>query len=115
MRRAEIITAGLMALLSIYLMYKSTELDIGYIKGEGPGGGFWPFWLSAGMLLSCVWIAINWVVLSRMPEILPRMRFMSPRITGCVTNGWQAGRRLMKPASRGVFMPRNSFVFMGLP
>ena len=27
MRRAEIITAGLMALLSIYLMYKSTELD----------------------------------------------------------------------------------------
>lgn len=61
MRRAEIITAGLMALLSIYLMFKSAELEIGYVKGEGPGGGFWPFWLSAGMLISTVWIAINWV------------------------------------------------------
>lgn len=60
MRRAEIITAGLMALLSIYLMYKSTELDIGYVRGEGPGGGFWPFWLSAGMLISTAWIAFNW-------------------------------------------------------
>lgn len=60
MRRAEIITAGLMALLSIYLMVKSTELNIGFIPDEGPGGGFWPFWLSAGMLVSCIWIAINW-------------------------------------------------------
>lgn len=68
MRRAEIITAGLMALLSIYLMYKSTELDIGYIKGEGPGGGFWPFWLSAGMLVTCVWIAINWVLKKSPPS-----------------------------------------------
>jgi len=50
-----------MALLSIYLMIKSAELDIGYIKGEGPGGGFWPFWLSLGMLISTAWIAINWL------------------------------------------------------
>ncbi|MBO6521115.1 MAG: tripartite tricarboxylate transporter TctB family protein [Rhodospirillales bacterium] len=68
MRRAEIITAGLMALLSIYLMYKSTELDIGYVRGEGPGGGFWPFWLAAGMLISCVWIAINWVLRKSPPS-----------------------------------------------
>lgn len=61
MRRAEIITAALMALLSIYFMIKSTELDVGYIKGEGPGGGFWPFWLSACMLISCIWIGINWL------------------------------------------------------
>ncbi len=57
-----------MALLSIYLMFKSTELDIGYIKGEGPGGGFWPFWLSAGMLLSTIWIAINWFRRSSPPS-----------------------------------------------
>jgi hypothetical protein len=68
MRRAEIITAGLMALLSIYLMYKSTELDIGYVKGEGPGGGFWPFWLSAGMLGTCIWIAINWYLKKSPPS-----------------------------------------------
>ncbi|MEZ5826794.1 MAG: hypothetical protein R3C97_19360 [Geminicoccaceae bacterium] len=39
MRRAEIVTAMVLALLSIYLMWKSTELDIGYISDEGPGGG----------------------------------------------------------------------------
>lgn len=52
MRRAEIITAGVLALFSIYLMWKSTELDVGYIRGEGPGGGAWPFWLS-GVMLVC--------------------------------------------------------------
>ena len=60
MRRAEIVTAVILALLSIYFMYKSAELPIGYLPGEGPGGGFWPFWLSLGMLISCVWIMVNW-------------------------------------------------------
>lgn len=60
MRRAEITTAGVLALLSLYMMWKSTELQIGYIRGQGPGGGAWPFWLSAVMLLCTVLIAINW-------------------------------------------------------
>lgn len=60
MRRAEIITAGVLALFSIYLMWKSTELDVGYIRGEGPGGGAWPFWLSAVMLICTGFIAFNW-------------------------------------------------------
>ena len=60
MRNGEIITAGILALLSMYLMYKSTELPIGYIEGTGPGGGAWPFWLSTIMLLSCCMIAYNW-------------------------------------------------------
>jgi putative tricarboxylic transport membrane protein len=60
MRQGEISLAGLLALFSLYLMYKSTELPIGYISGKGPGGGFWPFWLSLGMLLSCAAIAYNW-------------------------------------------------------
>ena len=51
MRRAEIITAGVLALFSVYLMWKSAELDVGYIRGEGPGGGAWPFWLAAVMLV----------------------------------------------------------------
>jgi hypothetical protein len=59
MRRAEIITAGILALFSIYLMWKSTELEIGYIRGEGPGGGAWPFWLSAIMLICTAVIAYN--------------------------------------------------------
>lgn len=59
MRRAELITAGVLALLSIYMMWKSTELNVGYIRGEGPGGGAWPFWLSAVMLVCTAMIAVN--------------------------------------------------------
>ncbi|MEM8648118.1 MAG: tripartite tricarboxylate transporter TctB family protein [Pseudomonadota bacterium] len=60
MRLGEIVTAGVLALFSIYLMWKSSELPIGYISGTGPGGGAWPFWLSAIMLLCCGMIAFNW-------------------------------------------------------
>ncbi|WP_299677607.1 tripartite tricarboxylate transporter TctB family protein [uncultured Roseobacter sp.] len=60
MRNGEIVTAGVLALFSLYLMWKSTELPVGYIAGQGPGGGAWPFWLSAIMLLCCGMIAFNW-------------------------------------------------------
>jgi hypothetical protein len=71
MRRAEIITAVILGFLSIYFMWKSGEPpswnpdiarfdNIGLIDGEGPGSGFWPFWLSSIMLASCVWIGVNW-------------------------------------------------------
>lgn len=60
MRNGEIITAGVLALLSIYLMYESSHNGIGYIEGRGPAGGFWPFWLSLGMLISTGFIALNW-------------------------------------------------------
>ena len=60
MRNGEIVTAGVLALFSIYLMWKSAELPIGYIPDRGPGGGAWPFWLSAIMLICCVMIAVNW-------------------------------------------------------
>lgn len=61
MRRAELVTTIVLALFSIYLMWKSSELDVGYIRGEGPGGGAWPFWLAACMLISTGFIAFNWV------------------------------------------------------
>ena len=41
------------------MMWKSTELQIGYIRDEGPGGGAWPFWLSAIILICTIIIAIN--------------------------------------------------------
>ena len=50
-----------MAALSIYFMWKSAELPIGWIEDEGPGGGAFSFWLSAVMLICSVFIAINWV------------------------------------------------------
>lgn len=59
MRRAEFIMASVLALFSIYLMWKSTELDVGYTRGEGPGGGAWPFWLSGIMLMCTGFILFN--------------------------------------------------------
>lgn len=71
MRRAEIVTAFILGLCSLALMWKSGEApswdpdiarfaNIGMIEGEGPGSGFWPFWLSLVMLICCIWIGINW-------------------------------------------------------
>ena len=60
-RVAELAMAILMGVFSLYLMWKSAELPIGWISGEGPGGGAWPFWLAVLMLLSCVGIIVNWV------------------------------------------------------
>ncbi|WP_422367157.1 tripartite tricarboxylate transporter TctB family protein [Pelagibius sp.] len=68
MRRAELTTAILLAAFSIYLMWKSAELPIGWLPGEGPGGGAFPFWLAAIMLASCVWIVINWFRRSSPPS-----------------------------------------------
>lgn len=68
MRLAEIVTAGVLALMSIYLMWKSTELNVGYITGEGPGGGAWPFWLSGIMLICTIMIAYNWYRQSSPPS-----------------------------------------------
>ena len=59
-RTAELLMALILALFSGYLMWKSAELDIGWISGEGPGGGAFPFWLSVMMLICCIWIIVNW-------------------------------------------------------
>ena len=61
MRRADLIMAVAMALVSLSLMWKSAELPIGWIPGEGPGGGAFPFWLSVGMLISSLWVVGRWV------------------------------------------------------
>ncbi len=60
MRKAELAMASVMGIFSLYLMWKSAELPIGWIPEEGPGGGAWPFWLSAIMLISCILIIVNW-------------------------------------------------------
>lgn len=60
-RTAELAMVLLMGVFSIYLMIKSAELPVGWIEDEGPGGGAWPFWLSAVMLISCLGILSNWL------------------------------------------------------
>ena len=59
-RTAELLFAILLALCSIGLMIKSNELHIGWIEDKGPGSGAWPFWLSFGMLITCIWTIIRW-------------------------------------------------------
>ena len=59
-RTAELVTAIITALISIALMVKSAELRIDWIPDRGPGGGAWPFWLSAGMLLASVATIYRW-------------------------------------------------------
>lgn len=59
-RTAEFLMGLAMAVLSAYFMWKSAELPIGWVTDVGPGGGSWPFWLSAVMLASTVWVLVNW-------------------------------------------------------
>ncbi|MEX2450068.1 MAG: tripartite tricarboxylate transporter TctB family protein [Rhodospirillales bacterium] len=67
MRKAEIVMGLVMAVFSIYLMWKSAELPIDWIPKKGPGGGAYPFWLSAIMLLSALAIVIRGL-LGKTPE-----------------------------------------------
>ena len=60
MRRAELVMAIVLGVFSAYLMWKSAELPIGWIPDEGPGGGAFPFWLAAGMLVCCIWTVVRW-------------------------------------------------------
>ncbi|MDJ0535703.1 MAG: tripartite tricarboxylate transporter TctB family protein [Xenococcaceae cyanobacterium MO_207.B15] len=60
-RQADILGSIALAILSIYFMNESAKLPIGYIPGEGLGGGAFPFWASLGMLICCIWNGINWL------------------------------------------------------
>ncbi len=59
-RSAEILVAVILAIISAGIMWKSAELNIGWVKGSGPGGGAWPFWLGVGMLVTSIWTIIRW-------------------------------------------------------
>jgi putative tricarboxylic transport membrane protein len=59
-RTAELLMAIALAALSVAFMVKSTELNIGWVEGRGPGAGAWPFWLSLGMLLASLATLYRW-------------------------------------------------------
>ena len=92
MRLGEIIAAGILALFSVYLMVESADLKIGYIKGQGPGGGAWPFWLSAVMLICTGFIAYNWY-----KRTSPPSRSTEPVLD---TYGW----KMLLKVGGGLFM-----------
>ena len=78
MRVAELVMASVMAAFSLYLMSKSMELPIGWLPGEGPGGGAFPFWLSLGMLVCCLWMLVRWVARTSPPSRSTEV-YMTPR------------------------------------
>jgi len=76
-RTAELLVAMVLALLSIGIMVKSTDgLSIGWVPDAGPGSGVWPFWLSTGMLLSCLVTILRWFR-RQTPESRSEEYFMS--------------------------------------
>jgi putative tricarboxylic transport membrane protein len=59
-RTAELLAAILLALAAIAFMVKASENYILWVPLRGPGAGAWPFWLSLGMLLTCLWNIFRW-------------------------------------------------------
>lgn len=78
MRMAELVMAVCLAIFSAGIMWKSTELPVGWIPNEGPGGGAFPFWLGAGMLICCIAIIIRWAR-RQSPPSRSTEPFMSPK------------------------------------
>lgn len=53
-----VIAGGLMA-LAVYFMWHATVLPVGWVEGQGPGGGAFPFWLSGVMLLAAAGVFLR--------------------------------------------------------
>lgn len=76
-RQAELLMAIATCLMSLALMWSSTDgLAIGWVPGKGPGSGFWPFWLSLGMLLASITTLVRWF-LRATPESRSTEPYMS--------------------------------------
>lgn len=75
MRTAEGLMALAMLLLSIALMVKAAELNIGWVQGQGPGAGLWPFWLSALMAVAALSTCVRWIL-----RLTPESRSDEPYI-----------------------------------
>ena len=61
-RTAELLAGIGLLVFSLGLMWNvySDGLNIGWVDGRGPGAGVWPFWLSFGMALTCLWTIVRW-------------------------------------------------------
>lgn len=90
-RTAEFVMAIATMLISIAIMWKSTELSIGWVPQKGPGSGAWPFWLSTGMLLASTATLVRWF-LRATPESRSEERYISR--TGLYVVGISVGALL---------------------
>ena len=65
MQRADRIVAIGLIFVSLGVAWKATELPVGILPKEGPGGGFLPFWLSLGIAVVSLVVLIQSLVSSR--------------------------------------------------
>lgn len=77
MRRAEIVAGIVIALFSVYTAWLSTALPISWVKGRGPGGGTFPFYLSLIMLVCAVMIVAR-ALRGRLPAAWAGRRYFEP-------------------------------------
>ena len=77
-RVAEIGVAGVMALLALIGIYGSLQVGIGW-GAEGPQAGFFPFYVSLIVLISCV---VNVVSVLRVRRYRQAVRRMEPAAAG---------------------------------
>ncbi|MCY3822242.1 MAG: tripartite tricarboxylate transporter TctB family protein [Nitrospinae bacterium] len=59
MQRADRIVAIGLILVSLGVAWKATELPVGILPKEGPGGGFLPFWLSLGIAVVALLVLLQ--------------------------------------------------------
>ena len=65
MQRADRIVAIGLIFVSLGVAWKATELPVGILPKEGPGGGFLPFWLSLGIAAVSLMVLIQSLLSSR--------------------------------------------------
>ena len=77
MRIGEICMAIALAALSLFIMYEAGETpawkgprfsNIWFDEKGVPGSGFWPFWLSAIMLICSIWVLIQAIRKNTLPS-----------------------------------------------
>ncbi len=70
MMKPESLIAAAIMVFAAYLMWHATVLPIGWDGARGPGGGAFPFWLSAIMFVSAAGIFMRSVFAGMQPEDL---------------------------------------------
>ena len=65
MQRADRLVAIGLIFVSLGVAWKATELPVGILPKEGPGGGFLPFWLSLGIAAVSLMVLLQSLFRSR--------------------------------------------------
>ena len=74
MRTADLITASVLILLGGLVLFDASRLGIGW-SSDGPQSGFFPFWLSLIMVVSCSMIMLQETSKASRGPFVTRARF----------------------------------------